>query len=63
MLFKMFRKNLNISKKISVDKGSKLYNRLIILWFQENDKEMHSTNYKVKSVVSERLIRATFTNI
>ena len=40
-----------------VDKGSKIYNRSMKSWFQDNDKEMYSTRNEGKSVLVERFIR------
>ena len=56
-----FQKNLDEHyhklNKISVDKGSQLYNRSIKSWSQDNDIEKYSTHHKRKSVIAERFIR------
>ena len=56
-----FQKNWDESNlklnKISVDKGSQLYNRSIKSWSQDNDIEKYSTHHKRKSVIVERFIR------
>ena len=43
--------------KIWVDKGSEFYNRLMKSWLQDNNIEMYSTHYEVKSVVTERVYK------
>ena len=45
------------SNKILADKGIEFYNTSKKLWFQDNDREMHSTHNEGKSVVVERIIR------
>ena len=45
--------------KIWVDKGSKVYNRSIKFWLQDNNTEMYSTHNEGKSVVAERFIRTS----
>ena len=45
--------------KIWVDKDSKVYNRSIKFWLQDNNIEMYSTHNEGKSVVAERFIRTS----
>ena len=56
-----FPKNLDQSghkrNKIWLDKESKLYNKLMKLWLQENDINIYSTRSDGKAVVVERFIR------
>ena len=55
------QKRLNESNgkpnKILVNKDSEFYCRSMKSWFQDNDKEMYSTDNEGKSVVAERFIR------
>ena len=37
--------------RIRVDKGSKVYNRLMTPWLEKNDIEMYSTHNEGKSVI------------
>ena len=64
---KAFQRNLDESSrktnKIWVDKESKLYNRLMKSWFQDNDIKMHSTHNERKSVIAERFIRTLMNKI
>ena len=43
--------------KILVDKGSKLYNRSMKSWLQDNDIKMYSTHNEGKSAVAEKFIK------
>ena len=52
MLYESGRK----PNKVWVNKGSKVYNRSMKLWFQDNDIEMYSTHSKGKSVAAEDLL-------
>ena len=49
--------NLKKSNKIWVDKGSKLYNKSLKSWLEENYIETYSTHNEGESVVAERFIR------
>ena len=53
MLYESGRK----PNKVWVNKGSKVYNRSMKLWFQDNDIEMYSTYYEGKFVVAEIFLR------
>ena len=44
-------------KKIWVDKGSEVYNRLMKSWLEKNNMEMYSTHNERMSVIAERFIR------
>ena len=44
--------------KTWVDKGSEFFNRSMKLWSEFNDIEIYTANYRGKSVVAERFIRA-----
>ena len=46
-----------------MDKGSKLYNRWMKSWLQDNNIEMYSTHNEAKSVVAKRFIRTLKNNI
>ena len=37
--------------RILVDKGSKIYNRLMKAWLEKNDIDMYSTHNEEKSVI------------
>ena len=56
-LFKILDESNRKPNKIWVDKGSKLCNRLMKSWLQDNHIEIHSTHNEGKSVVAERFIR------
>ena len=43
--------------KISIDKGGKVYKRLMNLWLQDKDIELYSTHNEKKFVVAERFNR------
>ena len=45
--------------RIRVDKGSKVYNRLMKPWLEKNDIEMYSTHNEGKSVIAERFSRTS----
>ena len=49
--------------KISVDKGSEVYNNSFEKWLKDNDIEMYWIHNEGKSVVAERFIRASKTKI
>ena len=44
-------------KKIWVDKGSEVYNRLMKSWLEKHNMEMYSTHNERMSVIAERFIR------
>ena len=46
-------------KKIWVDKGSEVYNRLMKSWLEKNNMEMYSTHNERMSVIAERFIRTS----
>ena len=50
---KLDKSNLK-SYKIWLDKGGKLYNRSMKLWFEKNAIEIYSTHIEGKFVVAER---------
>ena len=53
----ILKKSNRKPSKIWVDKGSKFYNRSMILWSEKNGIEIYSTHNEGKSVVAERFIR------
>ena len=55
--FQVILDEVNHINKIWIDKGSKLYNRSMKSWLQDNGIEMYSTHNEGKSVVAERFIR------
>ena len=44
-------------KKIWVDKSKEFYDRSMKSWLQDNNKKMHSTHSKGKSVLANKFIR------
>ena len=44
-------------KKLWVDQGRELYNKLMPEWVDNNDILMHSTHDEGKSIISERFIK------
>ena len=62
--FQSILKQLNRKpNKIWVDKGSEFYNAYFKKWLQDNDIAMYSIHNEEKSVVAERFIRTSKSNI
>ena len=60
---KMLGESRRKPNKIQVDKGSEVYNKLMISWLQDNNTEMYSTDNEGKSGVAEISIKTLKTKI